>query len=517
VSDETSPRRIMDTAFAEALRRQFESLASGAAPERLRLRAHVHKRGWLLVAAVVTVACAAIVAAVLLSSNPSGSEGRSGVSAHSSGASSLYGAASRGESQGAFGRPITLGPAPEAYGDELSEFTPGADGHIWAWGATHGTDKQHPGGPLLESWGGQQWSRVAAPGNDVYGVAEPAPNDLWLAVTKRQGGRLAHWDGSRWRLYPSMSFTGTSDPNNVLLAFSPRNVWAVGNAGLDPRELATHADRGPRWRQYHPTALSHLTALHWDGSRWLSVPMPSLGRGAGDAYLDLITGSSPDSIWALGYYTQYRWRPVAGGHRWVGSGGGELLLHWDGRRWSRQALPATQLATSGRDRLGIDDMAAAPDGTLWCEGRRFFGPDNHGGLFVPVVLRLMDGHWQVMASSADASLPSAWRQFNPSSISLTSADDVWVSGRMGSSGAPSTLWRWDGNSWSVTGLATAQLPGKSFVSRVLALAPGDVWTLCNGSTTLKEDLERLQPSFLHFDGTAWRPIAAASPNAEAEP
>ena len=44
------------------------------------------------------------------------------------------------------------------------------------------------------------------------------------------------------------------------------------------------------------------------------------------------------------------------------------------------------------------------------------------------------------------------------------------------------------------------------VSRVLALAPDDVWALCNGSTTVKEGFERLQPSFLHYDGSAWRPV-----------
>jgi len=184
--------------------------------------------------------------------------------------------------------------------------------------------------------------------------------------------------------------------------------------------------------------------------------------------------------------------------------GGEVLLHWDGRRWSRQPLPTGQLATNRRDTFAVDDMAVAPDGALWCAGRRWFGPDNKGDLFVPVVLRLQDGRWQIMASSQSASPPGDWRAVMLSSISLTSEDDVWVSGW--ADGGRSVLWHWDGSSWGTTELDTSHLPGRSAVSRVLALAPGDVWALFNGSTTVKDGLERLQPSFLHFDGSAWRPI-----------
>ena len=182
MSEERNVQDIMDTGFASALRRQFRTWRAPR-PRSADRGEHSHKRRWLLVVAVIAVACAAIVAAA-----PDVEPRRrwpAHARAHSSGASSVFGAASRGQAQGAFGRP-TRGPAPGTYGDELSEFTPGADGHIWAWGATHGTDKEHPGGPLLEVWDGHQWTRVAAPGNGIYGVAEPAPGDLWVAVTKRE-------------------------------------------------------------------------------------------------------------------------------------------------------------------------------------------------------------------------------------------------------------------------------------------------------------------------------------------
>ena len=487
-------RMILESAFAAEIARQFEAAADAAASGALPARSRWARGRWLLVTALA-VTCAAVVVGIALSTSRGGSGNQM--------AFSPSGSAHQTE------RGLVAGAAPNQYGDQLSEMAAGAAGHLWAWGVTHGTDKDHPGGPLLEVWDGQHWSRLAVPGNGVYGVAEPASGDLWVAVTKRQGGRLAHWDGTTWRLYAAMGFTGTSEVSNVLLAFSPGDVWAVGEASLDPRVFHSRANLKTPWLQ------NHLTALHWDGRRWRSVAMPSLGRGAGEAYLRLLRGGSPDSIWALGYYTQYRRKLVDGKREWVGTGGGEVLLHWDGRRWSRQPLPTGQLATNRRDTFAVDDMAVAPDGALWCTGRRWFGPDNKGDLFVPVVLRLQAGRWQIMASSATASPPGDWRDVMLSSISLTSGNDVWVSGRTEPNGDGSVLWHWDGSSWSVTNLDTAPLPGRSAVSRVLALAPDDVWALCNGSTTVKDGLERLQPSFLHYDGSAWRPVIP--PPSEVEP
>jgi hypothetical protein len=491
-------RMILESAFAAELARQFEAAADAAASRTRRPQA---RRSWLFITATLAALCVAVVVGSVLSNLGGETGSRRGLLPSTSAPSHQ--------------RKALGGPAPMHYGDELFETAPGAAGHVWAWGVTYGTDKQHPGGPLLEVGDGQRWSRLAVPGNEVYGVAEPAPGDVWAAVTKRQGGRLAHWDGSRWRLYAAMSFTGTTEVSNVLLAFSPHDVWAVGDAGLDPGVPASRTNLRRPWLR------NHLTALHWDGTSWRSVAMPSLGPGDGEVSVRLLRGSAPDSIWALGEYTQYRRKLVDGKREWVGSGGGEFLLHWDGRRWSRQPLPNGQLSTNRRDSFALDDMAPAPDGSLWCSGRRWFGPDNKGDLFVPVVLRLQDGRWRITASSATATPLGDWRDVMLSSISLTSERDVWISGHTESSGARSVLWHWDGSSWSTTHLDTSQLPGRSYVSRVLALAPHDVWALCNGSTTedglqsgqstsflpnSKEGVERLQPSFLHFNGSAWLPI-----------
>jgi hypothetical protein len=487
--DAAHDETILESSFAAELARQLTTAANAATREALSTPTGRRPRRWLLVVAAVAAACAAAVAGVILATSGGGTEQTSALAPSSPRSSA--------------GAPLIAGPAPIVSGDELSGVVAGAGGRVWAWGVTHGTDKEHPGGPLLEVWDGTRWSSLSVPGNEIYGVAEPAPSDLWVAVTKRQGGRLAHWDGARWRLQAAMGFTGTSEASNVLLALSPTDVWAVGEATVAPGHPASEGRRKP-W------LLNRLTALHWNGTRWRSVTMPSLGRGYGEAYLRLLKGASPDSIWALGDYARYHRKMVHGKRKWVPWHDGLFLLHWDGKHWSRAPWPTSQLATSRRDAFSIDDMAVAPDGALWCEGTRFHGPDNRGDRFVPVVLRLTAGRWQIMASSTKASLPADWRAFMPSSISLTSGNDVWVAGTnaWAANPVPSYLWHWDGSSWSVTELETAQLPGRSFVSRVLALAPDDVWALCNGSTTVTQGAVRLQPSFLHFDGKVWRPVAA---------
>jgi hypothetical protein len=500
--DAADERMILESAFAAELARQLTAAADAVAGRSKSARSHGRRRRWLLLAAVAAVSCVAVLLGVALPGSRGGRENGAGFVPSAS--SGQLGAPEKRT-------PVAGLPAPIPFGDELSELTSGAAGHVWAWGTTYGTDKDHPGGPLLEVWDGQGWSRVTAPGKEIAGVAEPATGDLWAGVSmyRPRGPRLANWDGSRWRFYPAMDFVWTSEVSGALLAFSPNDVWAVGWASLDPRFFPSPATRRKPW------LLNHLMALHFDGSRWRSVAMPALGRGEGEASLRLLRGGSPGSIWALGSYTQFRRKLVEDKRQWVVvNEGGQLLLHWDGRRWSREPLPADQLATGRRDRFALDDMTVAPDGALWCSGRRWFGPDNTGDLFVPVVLRLKDGHWRIMASSATATPPGDWRDVMLSSISLTSEDDVWVSGRTEPNGDGSVLWHWDGSAWSTTVLDTTQLPGKSNVSRVLALGPGDVWALCNGSTPVDDYRERLQPSFLHYDGSAWRPVMAAPSPAE---
>jgi hypothetical protein len=380
------------------------------------------------------------------------------------------------------------GAAPSMEGDELAGIVRGLDGTPWAWGIRRSqVSGRRQSSPLVERWDGQRWQIVPVPAGEIAGLAAPAGDDIWLAVEARRKARLLHWDGTAWTAVPSIPFVFTSEPSNALLALSSNDIWAIGSTAITQGQLQPH-----------------LRTQHWGGSRWASVPGPVLGsdiawtsvpgpaleHDIGEVSLRLIRGVSPDDLWALGE--------------------GDLLLHWDGRHWTRQPWPTRQLASNPKDRFAITDMAIASDGELWCAGQRWFGPDNTSDLWVSVVLRLQAGRWQIMASSATPSLPADWTQFMAKSISLTSPQDVWVAGGEVIKGATrAILWHWNGDAWSAVDLRQAQEPDSVSNTNVLALAADDVWAFTTLTSSVSDRLLRREPLFFHFNGTTWSAVPAA--------
>jgi len=436
-------------------------------------------RRMLIIAAAAAVCLAAVVLGVVFSTarNSGGTEAGS--------APSL--------SQAGPGRTLT-GDAPHVVGDDLTGMVRGLDGEIWAWG--YRQPRSSPGKPVLERWDGQSWQAVPTPAGEIAGVAALSSADLWIAENTRRGGQLTHWDGATWTAFPAISFARTTETSNALLALSPSDIWAVG--------WAESSGAGTLKR-------SRLTTLHWDGRSWSSVPAPAFGRGIGKVSLRLIRGVSPDAVWALGDYRRYRRTTASGKGNWVPVGSAQFLLFWDGRRWTRQPWPTSQLSSGAKDGIAINDLAVTSDGELWCAGSRWFGLHNTSDLWVPIVLRLQAGRWQVMASSATPSLPADWKQFISNSISLTSSQDVWVAGGIRTD---SSLWHWDGSAWSVVTLGRAQSTNWLFTRSVFAVAANDVWVLTERATASDTRIQ-LEPFFVHFDGVAWRRVPAA-PSAGAQ-
>ena len=149
--------------------------------------------------------------------------------------------------------------------------------------------------------------------------------------------------------------------------------------------------------------------------------MPGLGAAVQDFHLRLIRGVSPDDLWALGDYQRFRKVTSTSGSHWVPLRWEECLLHWDGRGWSLAPWPMSQFATNPRDRIAIEDLAVAPDGSLWCTGNRWHGPDNSGDLRVPVVAapagRALAGHGRLEDARATRRLAAAAAQVDLADLS----------------------------------------------------------------------------------------------------
>lgn len=233
------------------------------------------------------------------------------------------------------------------------------------WVVGDGTSLHHVGGewrefPLssqvqlfgLVSFDGDEWAAGFAPDG----------------VTGR--GAVVRWDGSAWvhqRLPDVAPLWGLRGLGGV----APDDLWAVGSV---------HADRGP------------AVALHWNGERWRSFPVP----GPGAAKLADVVALAPDDVWAAGY---------------VRSDGGPARMpyavHWDGVEWSVAEMPGDRGQVNElvvvKDRVyGVGYQPDGPyvavwDGDAW---HTVEGPSMDGHLFGGTVLP--DGRLLVVGASAKA-------------------------------------------------------------------------------------------------------------------
>jgi hypothetical protein len=176
-------------------------------------------------------------------------------------------------------------------------------------------------GPLAMRWNGSRW-RVVPTANlpsdgrrsaDFSGVAAVDADDAW-AVGEWTNGRgvprplIEHWDGRGWRFVPTDDL-----PNGTLSAVSasgPNDVWAVG-----------------RWMSRTNASSEHTLAVHWDGRTWTRITTPVIQNDRDDELLS-VASRTPVDAWAVGEFDSKakRSRPIA--------------MHWNGRRWQLEPLPA---------------------------------------------------------------------------------------------------------------------------------------------------------------------------------
>jgi hypothetical protein len=191
-------------------------------------------------------------------------------------------------------------------------------------------------GAGLEHWDGTSWTQLAYPEpadaviTELGVVSADAANDVWAVgsyYTATCNGCWdtfsVHWDGVSWQLVPMPPVDRSTDPSlvyqvNSIDAISPLDVWAVGNA----------ADVNG----------THALIEHWDGTSWSVVasPSPTVSNLIG------VSGSSPDSVWALG---------------------SSVSLLWDGTSWTTVSIPALNSTSS------LASLSATPGAsTVWAVG-----------------------------------------------------------------------------------------------------------------------------------------------------
>jgi hypothetical protein len=143
---------------------------------------------------------------------------------------------------------------------------------------------------LAEQWNGTAWSIVPTPSvgsgdNVLLSVAGRSADDIWAvgytATTLGIETLIEHYDGASWTVAASPS-GGPAD--NVLTGVSgsgPRDVWAVG---------------------YETTSsgLYHALVEHWDGVEWTVTPLPTMADSVD--VLRSVAAESSSNAWAVGSY-----------------------------------------------------------------------------------------------------------------------------------------------------------------------------------------------------------------------
>ena len=115
---------------------------------------------------------------------------------------------------------------------------------------------------------------------------------------------MLHWDGRTWTQVSSPS-PGSDNQLFGVHMTSATDGWAVG---LESNSVG-----------------QDLTlVLHWDGTSWTQVSSPSPGGSTGGSFLNGVAMVGTADVWS------------AGGTVFDSTGQERtLLLHWNGRSWTR--------------------------------------------------------------------------------------------------------------------------------------------------------------------------------------
>jgi hypothetical protein len=226
---------------------------------------------------------------------------------------------------------------------------------------------------LILRWNGTAWSHVTSPnpgGNNVLNAATAtSPTNAWAVGSYCMSGcgtsaevektLILHWNGSSWSQVSSPS-PGAVNFLNGMWATSSNNAWAAGSycvsvcggPGTKSQALLLHWN-GTAWSKVkipspkpftvlnagtaisptnawavglscnYPCGAERTLILHWNGSTWSQVKSPNPN---GSPFLYSVSATSSTDAWAAGYYTK-------------GSAFSTLILHWNGSTWSRVASP----------------------------------------------------------------------------------------------------------------------------------------------------------------------------------
>ena len=220
---------------------------------------------------------------------------------------------------------------------------------------------------------------------------------------------------------------------------------------------------------------------HWNGSTWSFEASPVLTSNSNHLYgLDVI---DKDNIWAVGHadIPNISWRIESVLHTAIANEAKTLILHWDGKAWTRVSAPEVG---------GLNAVASVNANEIWAVGNGIL-------------------HWD----------GSVWRASgDPNGIlhdlAVVDENDIWA---VGESKGRSLTEHWDGKTWAEVSNPLSDNLGKpalNTLNAVTAITRDDVWAVGSqfGSTPDAQNLynNNLLTVVLHWDGNVWNIVPSPS-------
>jgi hypothetical protein len=309
--------------------------------------------------------------------------------------------------------------------------------NCWAVGNTYHNDITHN---QALHWNGKRWSVASTPNpggsrpglvselNDVTCVSSancwavgyygnPSPVSLKLL------NEVLHWNGKRWSqvhvVNPGGAKTGNTSQLTAVRCGSARNCSAVGEYAKS-RSAATLSE-----------------VLHWNGTRWsqVRVPNPSGGSAGAENALSAIACGSATNCWAAGV-THAGTTPLKTRN---------AMLHWNGRSWSKAAVPNPNVNTPGVD----NELAGAT-----CSSTRNCWAVGQQRVIASGGIKNEALHWNgkrwSLVSTPNPGGTAITQSNNLLGVRCASASSCWAVGKI-STGGPDQqeILFWNGGKWTV--------------------------------------------------------------------
>jgi hypothetical protein len=310
-----------------------------------------------------------------------------------------------------------------------------------AWAVGSATNSDGVAHTLIEHWNGSAWTVAPSPDpgtivNSLIGVRAVSARDIWAVGYYSSGADkttlILHWDGASWTQVPSPS-PGSVSRLYAVRVVSARDAWAVG---------------------FHSTSAGHRTLiLRWNGSTWQQVASPSpVGPGSEAELYSVATASGRDA-WATGQVFTGSTRSTT------------LILHWNGRRWTAVHSPSPAHINE------LFGVGASSRTNAWAVG--ISRNSSSGSPSQTLVLHWNGRRWTRVASPNPA---STGNDNELDAVTVTGARSAWTVGSIVSGGVSRTLvLRWNGSRWAR--VMSPNPGASSSLIGVSASSDGNVWAV----------------------------------------